>query len=279
MESTADVPRSPYAAMFDRIPMAARRGWHLNHETRGFWPSQEMMDAVAAIFCGEADGACVIGLPDLGRGTLYPVGVYARDSDRRGRLMGAGARLSWPVGERGARVLEDGNTRVEQPAAMPPYPDAQPWPIVLDGLGPHALMLAAIPYHGANIGVVSVLRPLPGPKYTRQDRRTAEKIAAVLGLALDELHLTGVQTGEHAAVGTRQAGVGDVQVPGLTVRECQVIELVADGFTSREIGLRLHLSTRTIESHRSRLLLKLGHPTRPELVSFGRALRDTSVDA
>lgn len=46
--------------------------------------------------------------------------------------------------------------------------------------------------------------------------------------------------------------------PALSLRERQVLALLGAGLTSREIGTRLRLGVRTVESHRLRLRRKLG---------------------
>lgn len=56
--------------------------------------------------------------------------------------------------------------------------------------------------------------------------------------------------------------------PELTAREEEVLQLVARGFTSREIGLRLGISRRTVEVHRSKLMKKLALRDRAELARF-----------
>lgn len=53
---------------------------------------------------------------------------------------------------------------------------------------------------------------------------------------------------------------------GLTGREIDVLKLVGLGFTNREIGQNMHLSVRTVESHRASLQEKLGVHTRAGLV-------------
>ncbi len=64
----------------------------------------------------------------------------------------------------------------------------------------------------------------------------------------------------------------------LSQREVEVLRLIALGFTSVEIAHRLHLSPRTVESHRAHITGKLGVSTRAELVSYalGRGLLDTN---
>lgn len=54
----------------------------------------------------------------------------------------------------------------------------------------------------------------------------------------------------------------------LSDRERQVIELVAKGYTCREIGDQLSLSPRTVETYRERIMSKLSLSHRSELVEF-----------
>jgi two-component system response regulator NreC len=60
----------------------------------------------------------------------------------------------------------------------------------------------------------------------------------------------------------------------LTPREVEVLRLIAFGHTSVEIAAMLHISPRTVESHRARIHAKLGLTTRAELVrnALGRGL-------
>jgi two-component system response regulator NreC len=55
---------------------------------------------------------------------------------------------------------------------------------------------------------------------------------------------------------------------GLSPRETEVLRAIALGYTSAEIGQKLHLSRRTIETHRAKIHRKLGLATRHELVDF-----------
>ncbi len=54
----------------------------------------------------------------------------------------------------------------------------------------------------------------------------------------------------------------------LTSREVEVLRLIALGHTSVEIARKLHLSPRTVETHRARIHRKLGLTTRAELVRY-----------
>ncbi|MEU3340742.1 response regulator [Streptomyces sp. NPDC002144] len=47
-------------------------------------------------------------------------------------------------------------------------------------------------------------------------------------------------------------------LPGLTDRERQILALIGEGLTNRQIGQRLFLAEKTVKNHISRLLAKLG---------------------
>jgi len=68
---------------------------------------------------------------------------------------------------------------------------------------------------------------------------------------------------------------------GITTREAEVLSLLALGHTNAEIGDRLHLSRRTVESHRASLQSKTGCGTRAELVRYAidHDLLDAAVAA
>ena len=63
------------------------------------------------------------------------------------------------------------------------------------------------------------------------------------------------------------AAAPDLAALGVTAREADVLKLVADGLTNREIGERLFLSPRTVEKHVERLLAKTGVRNRSQLVA------------
>lgn len=57
-------------------------------------------------------------------------------------------------------------------------------------------------------------------------------------------------------------------VETLTGRECEVLRMVAQGYTNRQIASRLTISVRTVESHRSNIIDKLDLHSRVELVRY-----------
>ena len=77
--------------------------------------------------------------------------------------------------------------------------------------------------------------------------------------------LAGLVLGEYR----RLAGEPDgPAAPALTERETEVLRLVAKGLTARQIGERLVLSHRTVESHVQSTLRKLQMHNRAQLVRY-----------
>ncbi|MBA2326059.1 MAG: AAA family ATPase [Actinobacteria bacterium] len=75
-----------------------------------------------------------------------------------------------------------------------------------------------------------------------------------------------------ASVPRQRTGVGDVPGPlralGVTARELEVIRLLADGMSNKDIAARLYLSPRTVERHVSNLTAKAGVEGRSPLVAW-----------
>jgi ATP/maltotriose-dependent transcriptional regulator MalT len=110
----------------------------------------------------------------------------------------------------------------------------------------------------------------------------AAEAAAELGDVLSRRHDQRSATAARrrsAAIATRAGGVATPPlargsgIEPLTAREREVALLAADGLASRDIGQRLHLSTRTVDTHLARAYRKLGIGGRDELAG---ALRNPS---
>ena len=100
--------------------------------------------------------------------------------------------------------------------------------------------------------------------YVLKDSAEAELVDAVRRAAAGDTYLA-PRLGA-ALVATPE------QPPGaprdLTAREVEVLRLIALGHTNAEIGDQLHLSVRTVESHRSHIQQKLRRSSRAELVRY-----------
>lgn len=64
--------------------------------------------------------------------------------------------------------------------------------------------------------------------------------------------------------GNRDSAAGSV----LSDRELEVLKLVAEGFSSREIAEQIYISTKTVETYRARFAEKLGLKSRAQIVRY-----------
>jgi DNA-binding NarL/FixJ family response regulator len=67
------------------------------------------------------------------------------------------------------------------------------------------------------------------------------------------------------------AAADEPTAPKLTNREIDVLQLIAEGYLSKQIGHILSLSTKTIEKHRSTLMFKLTHHNIARLTRYAMA--------
>jgi len=61
---------------------------------------------------------------------------------------------------------------------------------------------------------------------------------------------------------------GDSPVAGLSDRELEVVTLIGSGLATREIAARLHVSVKTIETHRAHIKTKVNLSTATLLAQF-----------
>ncbi|WP_073951332.1 response regulator [Streptomyces kebangsaanensis] len=64
------------------------------------------------------------------------------------------------------------------------------------------------------------------------------------------------------------------ELPGLTDREREILALIGEGLTNRQIGQRLYLAEKTVKNHISRLLAKLGVERRVQAAVIATQARD-----
>ncbi len=65
-----------------------------------------------------------------------------------------------------------------------------------------------------------------------------------------------------------QPGPTDNSRPRPTPREVEIIRLLAEGKANKEIAAELGITTRTVETHRARIMLKLGLHSLTELIHY-----------
>lgn len=131
------------------------------------------------------------------------------------------------------------------------------------------LTMSAQPRH-----VAEALR-LGAAGYLLKGSPSAELLRAVAAVLAGHRYLAG-EVAELAVQGLT-APDEPAALASLSVRERQMAELVVRGKSSAEIGTLLHLSPKTVDSYRSRLMAKLGVADVPALVRF--AIRVGLVEA
>ena len=66
---------------------------------------------------------------------------------------------------------------------------------------------------------------------------------------------------------------GKLESLGITPRELEILELIAEGLSNREIAERVHVSENTVKTHSSRVFDKLGARRRTQAVQLGKEHR------
>lgn len=98
-----------------------------------------------------------------------------------------------------------------------------------------------------------------------------ELISAIQSVAMGDAYLYPTATkrlmGEYL---DKLRGGAEVITPydSLSEREREILGWLAKGYTNKEIAENLFISVKTVESHRSNVMDKLGLKTRPELIKF-----------
>jgi DNA-binding NarL/FixJ family response regulator len=90
--------------------------------------------------------------------------------------------------------------------------------------------------------------------------RGSDLVAAVRTVAAGQSLLDPRATGRLMARlrGEQEGDTEPEALPGLTEREREILVLIGEGLTNRQIGRRLYLAEKTVKNHISRLLAKLG---------------------
>jgi DNA-binding NarL/FixJ family response regulator len=101
--------------------------------------------------------------------------------------------------------------------------------------------------------------------YVLKAQADADLMAAVRAVEKGEPFLT---PAAQRALIKDVLGEGAERSDDLTPREQEVVKLVAEAHTNKEIAEILHLSEKTVENHRSNAMKKLGMRDRVELVRY-----------
>ncbi|HEV7956690.1 MAG: DNA-binding response regulator [Microbacteriaceae bacterium] len=179
------------------------------------------------------------------------------------------------VGE--AATVEQGRTRI---AAVRPdvaildvhLPDGNGVDLCRDvrSDNPDLRCLILTAYDDDEAVVASVVAGASG--YVLKDVRGSGLIDALRAVAAGRSLLDAAQV-RRVGERLRSERAGDPRLESLSTREREVLDLIADGLTNREIGERLSLAEKTIKNYVSGVLSKLGLQRRTQAAILQRESR------
>lgn len=227
--------------------------------------------ALNGLFEGDVDAVTSASTEGarLGResGDLYTIEVMLINLGSTA-LIGGDLAGSKPLLEEALRIARQIDDRVAQFYLL----DALGWRAAFAGLAALAArLMGAAESVGASAGAsrMAFSGPLLG--------RARETASAALGAARFESEFSaGKRLAREAAAGlalsehTRGAAAGplDEKAGLLGRREAEVARLVADGLSNKQIGARLFISERTVDSHVRSILNKLGVQSRAQIAAW-----------
>jgi DNA-binding NarL/FixJ family response regulator len=111
--------------------------------------------------------------------------------------------------------------------------------------------------------------------YVLKREADQDLVGAIRAVGRGEAFLT--NAAERTIIRQWMADGAEGPVIPLTPREEEVVKLIAEAYTNAQIAQTLHVSEKTVESHRANVLRKLGMRDRVELVRY--AIRRGLVEA
>ena len=180
-----------------------------------------------------------------------------------------------PAAMRAASSAEDVLHRVGGPSQQALHQLAASWSLLAVGRSDEAAAAARRAANGLRAVGFPLLEARARVAYAQATRTSNQKLAIEAmvdavgtfercGAALRAGRARTLLTDLRALPNGRHAERGE---PSLTGRERQIAELAATGFTARQIGDRLHIGVRTVETHLARVYRKLGVGSKQQLVS------------
>jgi DNA-binding NarL/FixJ family response regulator len=76
--------------------------------------------------------------------------------------------------------------------------------------------------------------------------------------------------------GSKDDKYNNTKLGNLTKREREILKLIADGLSYKEVGAELFISVRTVETHKNNILQKLELKSTIDLVKF--AIKNDLID-
>jgi two-component system response regulator NreC len=106
--------------------------------------------------------------------------------------------------------------------------------------------------------------------YVLKGAETNELISAVRAVSKGDVFLYPTMARRLLTEFLRQSGTDPDASAKLTQREREVLKLIADGYSNKDIAQKLVVSPSTVHSHRTNLMRKLDLTSRHELVQYAR---------
>jgi len=120
--------------------------------------------------------------------------------------------------------------------------------------------------------VVEILRA-GASGYLVKDCAREELVSAIRAVMANQAYLSPRVAGSVIEECVHRPSTVDISASSvLTAREREVVQLLAEGKSTKEAALCLHVSVKTVEVHRHRIMSKLGIRTMAELTKY--ALRE-----
>ena len=104
--------------------------------------------------------------------------------------------------------------------------------------------------------------------YIPKNVEADELVFAIDSILDGKTYLSPSITAPLMTAGGAEGSLQDSVLSVLTKREVEILTHLADGKPNREIGKMLHISTRTVDTHRSNILKKLKVKTNAQLVKL-----------
>lgn len=114
--------------------------------------------------------------------------------------------------------------------------------------------------------------------YLLKECAQEELVAAIQTVVADQMYVSpGLAETVSLGYATDEGGAASAASSGLTSREREVLQLLAEGHATRDIAVRMGVSAKTVGTHREHLMRKLGIHSLAGLTKF--AIREGLTSA
>jgi DNA-binding NarL/FixJ family response regulator len=173
-------------------------------------------------------------------------------------------------------VVEDGRALIE--AVQTLHPDVVVTDLTMPNLnGVDAIARLRAKHPGLRIVVLTMHRDLAYARralalgalgYVLKHDAPEELVRAIRAALAGKLFVTPELASELLQAAVRAPARVDDPVARLTPRQREILQLLAEGRTAKEIGAQLGISARTVETHKYELMAAAGIHSSAELVHF-----------